>query len=151
MYGIFIGLSFLQQFRPYLRKYISNTLDKHEYFFLNTMMILFIISLYIVYLLTTKKTTFSKIISNIKSLTYTEIGCLLVMASFTVISGLLIFDLDKNYNTPLMNSIFLRSISTIALIFIGIFVFNESYQSHQLFGIFLIILGIYLTSQKSLS
>lgn len=150
MYGIFVGIAFLQQFRPYFRKYISNILDKHEYFFLNTMMILFIISLYIVYLLTTKKTTFSKIISNIQSLQYTEVGCLLFMSCVTVISGLLIFELDKNYNTPLMNSVYLRSISTIVLIFIGIFIFNESYECHQLFGIFLIILGIYLVSQKQI-
>lgn len=150
MYGIFIGLSFIQQFRPYFRKYISKTLDTHEYFFLNTMMILFIISLYIFYLLTSKKTTFSKIVSNIQSLNFTEIGCLFMMAVLTVISSLLIFDLDKNYNTPLLNSVFLRSISTIALIFIGIFVFKESYQYHQYFGIFLIISGIYLTSLKTI-
>ena len=151
MYAIFIGLSFLQQFRPYLRKYISNTLDTHEYFFLNTIMVFFFISLYILYLLTSKKTTFSKFINNIQLLRYTDIGCLLVMALLTVISGLLIFELDKNYNTPLINSIFLRSISTIALIFIGIFIFKETYELHQLFGIFLVILGIYLTSQKTLN
>lgn len=150
MYSIFIGLTFLQQFRPYFRKYISNSLDSHEYFLLNTMIILFIISLYIVYLLTTKKTTFSKMISNIKSLKYSEFGCLLIMAVLTVMTGLLIFELDQNYNTPLMNSVFIKSISTIALIFIGMFVFNETYEIHQIFGIFLVILGIYLTSQKSL-
>ena len=150
MYSIFIGLTFLQQFRPYFRKYISNSLDSHEYFLLNTMIILFIISLYIVYLLTTKKTTFSKIISNIQSLKYSEFGCLLIMACLTVITGIFIFELDQNYNTPLMNSIFLKSISTIALIFIGMFIFNETYEMHQIFGIFLVILGIYLTSQKSL-
>jgi drug/metabolite transporter (DMT)-like permease len=150
MYGIFIGLSFLQQFRPYLRKYISNILDKHEYFFLNTIMILFIISLYIVYLLTTKKTTFHKIKTNIQSLSCKEFGCIFLMACLTVISGLFIFELDKNYNTPLMNSIFLKSLSTIALIFVGIFIFQEFYHIHQLFGIGLIILGIYLTSQKTL-
>lgn len=151
MYDIFIGVSFLQQFRPYLRKYISNTLDTHEYFFLNIIMVFFFISLYIIYLLISKKTTFSKFINNIQLLTYTDIGCLLVMALLTVISGLLIFELDKNYNTPFINSIFLRSISMIALLFIGIFIFNESYNMHQLFGVFLVILGIYLTSQKKLN
>jgi len=72
------------------------------------------------------------------------------MAVLTVMTGLLIFELDQNYNTPLMNSVFIKSISTIALIFIGMFVFNETYEMHQIFGIFLVILGIYFTSQKSL-
>jgi len=148
MYTIFLGLTLLQQFRPYFRKYISNSLDSHEYFFLNTMIIFFVISLYIVYLLTTKQTTFSKLVSNIYSLTYTEVFFIMLMAVLTVSSGILVFHLDKNYNTPLINNVFLKSISTIALLCIGMFVFNEKYQAHQIFGIFLIISGIFLTVYK---
>ena len=98
-----------------------------------------------------KKTTFSKFISNIYSLTYTEISCVFILALLAVVTGLLIFELDKNYNTPLINSVFLRAMSSISLIFIGIFIFKENYKIHQFIGIFLIILGIYLTSQKNLS
>ena len=148
MYSIFLGLTLLQQFRPYFRKYISNSLDSHEYFFLNTMIIFFVISLYIVYLLTTKQTTFSKLVSNIYSLTYTEVFFILLMAVLTVFSGILVFHLDKNYNTPLINNVFLKSISTIALLCIGMFVFNEKYHAHQILGIFLIISGIFLTVYK---
>lgn len=151
MYSIFLGLAFLNEFRPYFRKYISNSLDNHEYFFLNALIIIFIISFYILYLLLNKKTTFSKFISNIYSLSYTEITCVFILALLAVVTGLLIFELDKNYNTPLINSVFLRAISSISLIFIGIFIFKENYKIHQFIGIFLIILGIYLTSQKNLS
>jgi len=151
MYSIFLGLAFLNEFRPYFRKYISNSLENHEYFFLNALIIIFIISFYILYLLLNKKTTFSKFISNIYSLSYTEIICVFILALLAVVTGLLIFELDKNYNTPLINSVFLRAISSISLIFIGIFIFNENYKIHQFIGIFLIIFGIYLTSQKNLS
>lgn len=151
MYSIFLGLAFLNEFRPYFRKYISNSLDNHEYFFLNALIIIFIISFYILYLLLNKKTTFSKFISNIYSLSYTEISCVFILALLAVVTGLLIFELDKNYNTPLINSVFLRAMSSISLIFIGIFIFKENYKIHQFIGIFLIILGIYLTSQKNLS
>jgi len=96
MYTIFLGLTLLQQFRPYFRKYISNSLDSHEYFFLNTMIIFFVISLYIVYLLTTKQTTFSKLVSNIYSLTYTEVFFILLMAVLTVFSGILVLQVSDS-------------------------------------------------------
>ena len=150
MYNIFLGLTFLQQFRPYFRKHISNTLDPHEYFLLNTMAIMVLISMYIAFLLLTKKTSCGKIMSNIKTLNGSEIGCILMLALITVISGLLLFELDKNYNTPLINSMFLKAVSMIALVCVGIFIFKENYKIHQFIGIFLVILGMYLISQNTL-
>ena len=150
MYDIFLGLSFLQQFRPYFRKHISNTLDPHEYVLLNTITIMLIILLYVGYLFITQKTTHIKFISNVKSLSYIECGCIIMLAILTVVSGLLIFELDKNYNTPLINTIFLKAISTVALICVGIFIFEEKYKIHQFAGILLILIGMYLISQKTL-
>jgi drug/metabolite transporter (DMT)-like permease len=150
MYNIFLGLTLLQQFRPYFRKHISNTLDPHEYFLLNTMAIMVLISMYIAFLLLTKKTSCGKIMSNIKTLNGSEIGCILMLALITVISGLLLFELDKNYNTPLINSMFLKAVSMIALVCVGIFIFKENYKIHQFIGIFLVILGMYLISQNTL-
>lgn len=150
MYNIFLGLTFLQQFRPYFRKHISNTLDPHEYFLLNTIAIMALISMYIAFLLFTKKTSCGKIMSNIKTLNGSEIGCILMLALLTVISGLLLFELDKNYNTPLINSMFLKAVSMIALVCVGIFIFKENYKIHQFIGIFLVILGMYLISQNTL-
>ncbi len=151
MYDIFLGITFLQQFRPYFRKHISNTLNPHEYVLLNTLAIMIIIMLYIGYLCITKKTTHSKLVSNIKSLSYSECGCIMLLAILTVVSGLLIFELDKNYNTPLMNTMFLKSISTIVLICVGIFIFKEKYKMHQYIGFFLVLCGMYLISQKTLN
>jgi hypothetical protein len=124
MYDIFLGLTFLQQFRPYFRKHISNTLDTHEYFLLNTVAIMIIILMYIAFLLFTKKTSCGKILTNIKTLSGSEISCILVIAIITVVSGLLMFELDKNYNTPLINSMFMKSMSMIALVCVGVFVFE---------------------------
>ena len=150
MYNIFLGLTFLQQVRPYFRKHISNTLDPHEYFLLNTIAIMALISMYIAFLLFTKKTSCGKILSNIKTLNGSEIGCIIMLALLTVISGLLLFELDKNYNTPLINSMFLKAVSMIALVCVGIFIFKENYKIHQFIGIFLVILGMYLISQNTL-
>lgn len=150
MYDIFLGITFLQQFRPYFRKHISNSLDPHEYVLLNTLTILIVIILYITYLFITQKTTHTKFISNIQSLSYTECSCIIMLAILTVISGLLIFELDKNYNTPLINSMFLKAISMIALICVGIFIFKEKYKLHQFIGLLLVLLGMFFISQKNL-
>ena len=148
MYGLFIGLTFLQQFRPYFRKYISSTLEAHEYVLLNTVLILILLLMYVMYLLCVRKTTLSKLKKNVLSLSIGERICLLVMASLTVVAGLLIFELDKNYNTPLMNSMYLKALSTVALLVVGVLIFKEYYNIHQVLGVVLILLGIYMTSIK---
>ena len=151
MYAILLGLTLLKPFRPYFRKHISDVLDHHEYFLLSTIMILFIIFMYIVYLvLISGKTTVGKMLTNMSGLSYTEILAIFVLSSLTVISGLLLFELDKNHNTPLFNSILLKSISTISVICIGVFVFGEKYKIHQVIGVVLILAGIYLASKKNL-
>ena len=148
MYSLFIGLTFLQQFRPYFRKYISSTLEAHEYVLLNTVLILVLLLMYVMYLLCMRKTTLSKLKKNVLSLSTGERICLLVMALLTVLAGLLIFELDKNYNTPLMNSMYLKALSTIALLVVGVLIFKEYYNIHQVLGVVLILLGIYITSIK---
>jgi len=150
MYHLFLGIALLQQFRPYFRKHISTTLDPHEYFLINTSIIMAIILMYVAYLLTTKTTTLKKLHSSIQSLSFTEVMCIVMLSCLTVVSGLFIFDLDKNYNTPLINSIYMKSISTIAILGVGVFIFRENYKLHQFLGMFMIISGIFLTSQKSL-
>ena len=151
MYLILFGLTLLKPLRPYFRKHISDILDHHEYFLLSTLMILFIIFMYIAYLLFVSQTTTVKtMLENISSLSYTEVIAIFVLSCLTVITGLLVFELDKTYNTPLMNEILLKSMSTIAVICVGIFIFKEKYKIHQIGGILLVIIGIYLASRKNL-
>ena len=152
MYGILFGLTLLKPFRPYFRKHISDILDHHEYFLLSTMMILFIIFLYIVYLVfISRTTTVGKMLENMSCLSCTEFMAIFVLSCLTVISGLLVFELDKKYNTPLMNDVLLKSMSTIAVICVGVFIFEEKYKIHQIVGIGLVIAGIYLASRKNLN
>ena len=82
------------------------------------------------------------------SLSYVESGCILMMALLTVVAGILLFELDKKYNTPLMNSMYLKALSTIALVLVGVLIFKEYYNIHQVLGVVLIILGMYMTSIK---
>ena len=151
MYGMLIGITMLEQFRPYFRKHISNVLDHHEYFLLSAMMILSIITMYVVYLVwISGTTTLGTMTTNLSELSCTEVFFIFVLSSLTVITGLLIFELDKNHNTPLLNSVLLKSISTISVICVGVVIFEERYKIHQVIGLGLIVLGIYLATQKNL-
>jgi drug/metabolite transporter (DMT)-like permease len=81
---------------------------------------------------------------NYKKLSVTQILSLLVMAFLAVGSSIFIYEFDKNFNTPLMNSMFMRAASTISLILVGIFLFEEKYSWKQILGVFLTIFGVIL-------
>jgi multidrug transporter EmrE-like cation transporter len=55
---------------------------------------------------------------------------------------------DKHYNTPLLNSIMLKTFGMISLILVSIFVFKEKYTYMQMLGMVLTITGIYMISLK---
>jgi drug/metabolite transporter (DMT)-like permease len=91
-----------------------------------------------------------KIIDTFNILTLEEYFFIIALSSLTIVSGIFIYEMDKNYNTPFLNNLFIKSSGTLALIFISIFMFNESYKPHQFVGILFILLGVYLASSKKL-
>ena len=151
MYALFFAITLMNQFRPYFRKHISETLKHHEYYLLSALMILFVIVSYVIHLIfISGETSSGTLMLNIAKLSYIEILAIFVLSIFTVISGLLIFELDKNHNTPLMNTILLKSLSSIAVVCIGIFMFKERYEWSQILGICLIVIGIFLASKQKI-
>ena len=98
-------------------------------------MILVIIIIYVVYLVLISGTTsFGMMSTNISQISYPELFVVFVLSCFTVMSGLVIFELDKNYNTPLLNSIFIKAISLISVICVGVFIFEEHYKIQKITG-----------------
>jgi drug/metabolite transporter (DMT)-like permease len=85
---------------------------------------------------------------NYRKLTIMQILSLCVMAFLAVGSSIFIYEFDINYNTPLINSMFIKIASTLSLVVIGIFLFEEKYSWKQIFGVFLTILGVILIAQK---
>jgi multidrug transporter EmrE-like cation transporter len=45
----------------------------------------------------------------------------------------------------------MKAMSIIALVCVGVFVFNENYKMHQYIGVSLVLCGMYLISQKTLN
>jgi len=85
---------------------------------------------------------------NYKKLELTQIIALIIIAFLTVSSSFIINEFDKNYNTPLMNTLFVRGISLIFVIGIGIFLYEEKYNWKQILGVFFTISGLILLFQK---
>jgi drug/metabolite transporter (DMT)-like permease len=143
------GLSILKSFTPYFRKHVLTTLNSHDLLFINTFFIFSIVFLFFLYkLFFDKSKPLIETFKNYKSLSLTQVVALFVMAFLAVGSSIFVYEFDKKYNTPLINSMFMRTASTISLILVGIFLFEEKYSWKQISGVFFTIFGVYLISQK---
>ena len=105
---IFTGV--LKTFSPYLRKNILMSLDPHDYLFLNTFIIFIFSMVYLIYKIFFENHDIVKMFTKYKSLTLTQLIFALLIGVVTILSSLVILNLDKYYNTPLINSIILLEI-----------------------------------------
>ena len=144
MYPFFVCLAVLQQSRPYFRKYISDKLNHHEYFFLMSLFVLIITIVYLVYLSLTTNVSVKQMTKNMMTLTSIEMGAVIILSFLTVVSGIMLFELDKNYNTPLLNTIFIKSIGALSIVFVGVIIFEGTDSYVNWLGIFMILIGLYL-------
>ena len=147
MYHYLFGLTILKSISPYFRKHVLDHLDPHDFFIINIFFILGIICLYILYRYFFDK-KFDASLKKIQNLKITHVGCILMLALLTTISSISMMTFDKHYNTPLLNSIMLKTFGMISLILVSIFVFKEKYTYMQMLGMVLTITGIYMISLK---
>jgi multidrug transporter EmrE-like cation transporter len=136
------GLILLNSCRPYFRKHVLTTLNTEDFLFINSLFIASVVAIYFLYTYVYRYNTVHRAFSNYKKLTYTQYGSLLVIALFAVFSTLMVLDLDKNYNTPSLNYIIIKSVSIVCLFLTGIVLFSEEYSLKQLVGIFLTTSGL---------
>lgn len=144
MYSFLALTSFLKTFNPYFRKHILQTLEAHEYVFLNTLIVSTFVFIFFLYKSFFHDKSFDKFVGKIQKLTPTQIIFFMLIALITVTSSIIIINIDKNYNTPLLNSLFSKSFAAILLILVSVFIYNENYNYKQIFGIVLIITGLIL-------
>jgi drug/metabolite transporter (DMT)-like permease len=149
MYHYLFGITMLKSISPYFRKHVLNHLDSHDFFFINTLFIFSILSLFFIYRYLFDK-SFDQSVKKITSMKFTHLGCIFAIAVLTIVSSITIMELDKNYNTPFINSILMRIFSTIALVLVSIFIFKEKYTRLQILGICMTIAGVFLISNKSI-
>jgi len=147
MYTYAVCLSVLKSINPYFRKHVLMTLDSHELFFINSIVIFTLVAFWGLYKYIFEKTAY-KSIENYKKLSLTQLAAILIICILSIFSTIFVYEFDKYYNTPLINFIFTKFVSVIALIAVGIFIFKEKYTIKQIFGIILAIIGIYFVTDK---
>jgi|UniRef100_A0A6C0LVX9 drug/metabolite transporter (DMT)-like permease len=146
MYGVLFGVSIMKSLRPFFKKNVLKSIDEEDFLFLNTFFICLFVVCYFFYNFTRKKKKID--FSKYKNLNTTEIVSMMGVSLFTVISTILVLQLDKGEQTPFITSMLTKGFSTIFVIAIGMIVYKENYSKLQIMGIGLILLGIYFISNK---
>jgi drug/metabolite transporter (DMT)-like permease len=149
MYNYLICITLLKSINPYFRKHVLDVLSGHDLLFINTFFIACIVFVFLLYKIFFDRAEFNKTLNNYKKLTITHYCCILTIATFAVISNLLLFTFDKKFNTPFLNATFIKIGAVILLFFTGILIFGEEYNKTQCIGILLIIAGFFLTQLKT--
>tara|TARA_B100000035_G_scaffold307153_1_gene310059 strand:- start:802 stop:1254 length:453 start_codon:yes stop_codon:yes gene_type:complete len=149
MYSILFGVSILKSLRPFFKKNVLKTIDEDDFLYLNTFFIGLFVILYFIYSTRIKKNKEKKnVFDKYKNLKPVEVISMVFVSLFTVISTVLVLQMDKGYQTPFINAMLTKGFSTILVILIGMIVYKENYTKLQMFGIGLILLGTYFISSK---
>ena len=90
-------------------------------------------------------------IINYQRLTYKQFFYIFIMSILSVLVVYFIFELDKFYNTPLINYISRVSLTTVSAIIIGMLYFKEKYGIQHIIGILMTIFGIYLMTTNQIN
>lgn len=146
MYSVLFGISIMKSLRPFFKKNVlKSDIDEDDFLFLNTFFISLFVVIYFIYNFTKKKKIdFSKY----KNMKPVELGSMIGVSLFTVVSTILVLQMDKGYQTPFINSMLTKGFSTIFVIAIGMIIYKENYNMLQMLGIALILTGTYLISSK---
>jgi drug/metabolite transporter (DMT)-like permease len=148
MYFFLALTTFLKTFNPYFRKHILDSLETHEYLFLNTFFVALLVFLYFLYKLIFHDKYFDKLVNKTKNLTILQVIYFIIIAFITISSSIVIINLDKYFNTPFINSILSKGFASILLLLVGIIIYKEKYNIKQIFGIFLTMVGLFLITCK---
>jgi len=148
MYFLLTLVSLLKTFTPYLRKHILDSIEEHEYMFINTFFIALFVFLYFIYKIIYHDDMLDKLTNNIYNLTFLQVIFFMLIAFITVLSSMVLVNLDKNYNTPLINSMLSKGIAAVMLLFVATMIYKEKYNLQQVFGIILTVIGLILINCK---
>jgi len=143
MYHYLIGLTFMKSFIPYIRKHLLNVLETHELIFINTIIYTILATLIYIY-----KARSGKHLTNYKKLSMTHVCCLVAIAIVAIASTLFVYELDKNYNTPFLNSMLKTAASVVLLFFTGVLFFGEKYTYKHIIGVLFMLFGVFLTQTE---
>ena len=141
MYDI-LGITLMKSMRPIFKKNVMSSIDGYSFIFLNTLFICFFVMLYFLYL-QSRNVEFYNVIGNCFNMNCFQFVSMILISLFTVLST--IFVMNQTEMSTTMATI-MKSISTVILVLIGIFLYREKYSMIQFYGVFLTIVGIFFIS-----
>lgn len=145
MYDI-ITIMFMKSIRPVFKKNVMESIDSYTFLFLNTLFICLFIVIYFIYL-QYRNVKFTHVLGNCYNMNCVQFISMMLISFFTVLSTIFIMN-QQDMSTSLATV--MKSLSTVILVLIGAFLYNEEYSMIQLYGVFLTIVGIiFITSGKS--
>lgn len=97
--------------------------------------------------LNSKNVRFFNVVDNCKTMNMYQILSMLLISFLTITSTILIMNMDSSSLSTTSVTI-MKSLSSIMLVLLGIFIYKEKYNFTQLYGVMLTIIGIYFISSK---
>ena len=74
--------------------------------------------------------------------------CIVAIATIAIASTIFVYELDKNYNTPFLNSMLKTAASVVLLFFTGALFFGEQYNYKHILGVLFMLFGVFLTQTE---
>jgi drug/metabolite transporter (DMT)-like permease len=139
-----IGSGLINSIKPFCKKHILNSLDPHEFVFLNTFLITLFLLLYFIYLSINEKYNIYGLYDKYTNLSKSQFLAIVGISTITLSSTFIGLTMNKTNGINIKNNLIIKSITTILVIAIGVYVYEEEYTRIDIFGIFLILVGIYM-------
>jgi uncharacterized membrane protein len=136
-------LTLIKSLKPYIKKYITSTLNVHEFLLVNNIFISLIVFSMFSYNYLNGKQNYQ----NIKKLNSRQIFFIILFGLTTIVSTFIFSKLENN-NTAITNTL-IKLFTNIVFIATGFILFNEKLTKKQMIGILFCGIGIYLTSKKN--
>ena len=146
MIDYIFGTSIVKCINIYCKKHLISSLEPHEFMYMNTFLISVILLIYFLYTMITNKTNYNILYEKYTSLSNNQLISAVMFSLITVITTYSIISIDKNYGNNYTNSLLLKAFTTIIILVIGIYIFQEEYSNYKIFGVFLLLTGIYFIS-----
>lgn len=146
MLNVLFGVTMLKSMRPIFRKNVMQTIDNYSFLLLNTLFISIFVVLYFLYL-NSRNVKFTEVVHNCASLNTVQIISMILVSFLTITSTIVIMNMDQSSLSTTSITV-MKSISTIILVLLGIFLYKEKYNFTQLYGVLLTVVGIYFIASK---
>jgi drug/metabolite transporter (DMT)-like permease len=146
MFELLFGVTMLKSLRPIFRNNVMQSIDNYSFLLLNTLFISIFVILYFIYL-SKNNIKFNEVVKNCWSMNVVQIVSMILISFLTITSTILIMNMDKSSLSTTSITV-MKSLSTIILVLLGIFIYKERYNFTQIYGVLLTVIGIYFISNK---